>query len=154
MPRSDTKNEGIKLSASQIRAVEALLHGQTITAAAKSAGISRETLHRWQREDFEFQAAYNRGRRELMEGIQTRLLVMADQATETVKKSVDRGSLQSAFAVLKGLGVLAGTAPSIGEADPEVLRRAARIANGKAEEVHRLEELISGCHAADKRQAV
>lgn len=104
MPRSDTeKAKAPQLSARQIRVVTSLMAGETVVAAAKSAGVSRETVHRWWREDFEFPATYNRGRRELLETTQCRLLALADQATETVKKAVEQGDTKTALVVLKGL---------------------------------------------------
>ncbi len=147
MSRSDRKNEGIKLSASQIRAVEALLHGQTMTAAAKSAGISRETLHRWQRENFAFQAIYNEGRRELLNAIQSRLLALADKATETVTEAIEQGDTKAALALLKGLGMLPGSPIRIGTDDPHILRQDSEIAEKEAHSVRREREMYAslGC---------
>jgi transposase-like protein len=47
MPRNLTHPD---LSAKQRRAVQALLTTGEVTAAAKEAGVSRETLHRWLRQ--------------------------------------------------------------------------------------------------------
>src|SRR5438046_1747190 len=55
------------LSGTQERALTMLLSGKSITDAATAAEVDRTTVHRWLKEDFGFQAALNRGRRELRE---------------------------------------------------------------------------------------
>ncbi len=133
MPRSDTqKAAGFKLSASQIRAVEGLLAGESVTNAAKRAGVSRETVHRWQRQDFGFQAAYNRGRRKLLEAAEARVVALAHQAAVTIGNAIDKGDSTAALAVLKGLGILTGMSPTTHSEDPYVLREEAEIAEVEA----------------------
>ncbi len=145
MSRSDTeKAKAPQLSARQVRVVTSLMAGETVVAAAKSAGVSRETVHRWWREDFEFQATYNRGRRELLETIQCRLLALADQATETVKKAVEQGDTKTALVVLKGLGMLPDILIRIGAEDPHVLRDDAEIAKKEAQQARRDRRLFTG----------
>jgi hypothetical protein len=61
------------LTAKQERALDHLLAGETITAAAKAVNADPSTLHRWLREDPQFQATYNQRRRQLQEAHQTRL---------------------------------------------------------------------------------
>jgi hypothetical protein len=58
---SDTLAHGSSssLSITQCRALENLMNGQTISDAARAAGVGRTTIHRWMRDDAEFQAAYN-----------------------------------------------------------------------------------------------
>ena len=144
MPQSATeKTSNLKLSPSQIRALEALLAGDTVTATAKHAGVSRETVHRWWREDFEFQAAYNRARRELLETMQCRLLALADQATETVTKAIKQGDTKAALTLLKGLGLLPGTPARIGTDDAHVLRQDSEIAKKEARRARKERELFA-----------
>ena len=61
MPQNATPQA--ELSPQQVLAIEQLAVGATVVSAAEAAGISRETVHRWNREDWAFQAAVNRARR-------------------------------------------------------------------------------------------
>lgn len=123
MPRNATESEGV-LNAKQQAALAALLEGTTITDAAQSAGIDRTTLHRWLRDDLEFRAARNRGLRLLEESVMARLVPLADRALGVVEEQVGERDLQVALAVLKGVGVLAGTSIRIGSGSAETLRQA------------------------------
>lgn len=121
------------LAPEQLIALERLLAGETVTAAAKQAGVSRETVHRWLRKDFGFQAAYNQGRRELTQAIDARLLAVGHRAAENVARAVDEGDLKASLAVLRGLGTLAGKEPVSGPEDAEVLREEVEIAEKEQE---------------------
>ncbi len=105
MPQIDTPNE---LSRQQEKALECLLAGDTVTAAAKSGRIDRSTLHRWLREHCEFQAAYNGRRRELQNAAQVRLLRLAEKAVDCVVSAVENGDVKTGLRVLEGLGLLSG----------------------------------------------
>ncbi len=108
-----------KLTAKQERALDHLLCGETVTAAAKAAGVGRSTLHRWQAEDLTFQAAYNRRRHELQDAARARLLQLADQAMETVEGAVAGGDARTSLKVLDSLGLL--EPPTIGLDSVEAL---------------------------------
>ncbi len=101
-----------KLTAKQERALEHLLAGETVTAAATVAGVGRSTLHRWLAEDLTFLAAYNRGRHELRDSARARLLQLGCQAMETVEGAVAGGDARIALKVLDSLGLL--EPPTIG----------------------------------------
>ena len=130
------QNETGSLDPQQVAALGCLLTGNTVTEAARSSGVSRETVHRWLREDFEFQAAYNRGRFELMQAIGTHLLATAHRAAANVAKAIEEGDLRASLAVLRGLGSLAGKGPVCGTDDPQVLREESEIAK-KESQFHR-----------------
>jgi hypothetical protein len=107
------------LTPAQDAALAALLMGCPVTAAAETAGVRRETVHAWLREPG-FQAAYNAGRADLLEATTGRLLALADRATALVESAIDNaGDVKMALAVLKGLGVLSGSAPVIGPTDAQ-----------------------------------
>lgn len=111
------------LSPVQEAALAALLGGKTITEAAAGVGIDRATLHRWLRDDFEFQARFNAGRRELRDAMQGRLYRLAERAADVVEASLERGDdPKTALVLLRGLGLLPGEPPKIGPDDPEALR--------------------------------
>jgi len=127
MPRNATlKATTDELSPVQATVLEALLRGETVTAAATAANVDRSTVHRWLRSDLSFQAACNRGRRELWEASAGRLLRAAHTAAETVANAVESGDVQVALAVLKGIGALSGTVPMFGSDDPGELAESAR----------------------------
>ena len=110
-----------QLTATQVVALEALASGATVTAAAAGAGVNRVTVHRWLRDDFCFQAALNRARRDLREAAMTRLLNLGDLAAGAVQEAVEHGDVRVAVAVLKGLGLLSEKAIEIGSCDPKKL---------------------------------
>jgi hypothetical protein len=71
----------------QLKAIEALLRGRNLAGAAKAAGVTTMTLHRWRR-DPDFQAAYaDAVRRVFGEGID-RLQAVARKAVRTLEKGL------------------------------------------------------------------
>jgi hypothetical protein len=102
-----------------------LLSGKSITEAATTAEVNRTTVHRWLREDFGFQAALNRSRRELRETMQARLMAIAGKAADAVERSIDQGDGKTALSLLKGLGLLPGEPGKIDSDDPAELADAA-----------------------------
>jgi hypothetical protein len=115
------------LTTPQLAALTALLAGRSVTAAAAQAAVSRSTLHRWLRNDWAFQAAYNRSKRELLETAQARLLELADAAITTVQDAISNGNSRAALAVLRGLGLLSSRPLKAGLEDPEELEALADI---------------------------
>ena len=119
------KTQNGTLSPTQVTVLAELLAGRTITDAATAAGVDRVTVHRWLREDFAFQAAWNRDRRELHRATYDRLERLTAKATECIEKAVDRGNVKVALEIVKGMGVLA---PSpIGSEDASELASEAAI---------------------------
>lgn len=88
------------LAAQQEAAIAALLAGKSVTAAAKAAEVDRSTVHRWLKDDFLFQTSLSRGRQELRDGLQGRLLAMAEQAMDTVEKRIKGGDPCTALAIV------------------------------------------------------
>ena len=77
------KGHGQKLIRKQEALIAALLTEPTHAAAAATAGVSEATLHRWLRLP-EFQAAYRRARRELVEAAVGRIQAATGQAVDTL----------------------------------------------------------------------
>ena len=94
-------------SPAQVAVLEALLAGKTATDAAAAAGIGRRTLYNWLRTDFRFQAAVNRGRRELQQAVACRVEQLAADAAECVAKAVRGGDVKAALEILKRTDALA-----------------------------------------------
>ena len=59
MARRGYEPKKYELEADQAAALDLLLSGQTVTAAAAAVGVARETVSRWRNTDPAFQAAYN-----------------------------------------------------------------------------------------------
>jgi hypothetical protein len=59
------------------------------------------------REDFAFQAAWNRDRRELRRAAYNRLERLAAKAAECLEKAIDGGDVKAALEIVKGMGILA-----------------------------------------------
>jgi hypothetical protein len=108
-----------------VKVLAELLTGQTITAAASAAGVERITVHRWLREDFAFQAAWNRDRRELRRETYAHLERLAVKATDCLEKAIDGGDVKAAMEIVKGMGILAPG--KIGSGDPGELAAEAEV---------------------------
>ena len=106
------------LTPKQDRALDHLVAGKSITAAAKAVKVDRSTLHRWLRDDHCFIAAHNQRRRELRERHQTRLTYIATKAFGTVEKAIQGGDVAISMKLLSGLGFLPGEEPWIGPDNP------------------------------------
>jgi hypothetical protein len=91
----------------QIAALDALLAGNTVTDAAAAAGIGRTTIYKWLNGDCRFQAALNRGRRELQQAVAHRVDRLAADAADCVAQAVRQGNVKAAMEILKSLKVLA-----------------------------------------------
>jgi hypothetical protein len=96
------------LSPAQQKAVTALLGGRTVTAAAKAANVDRTTIYRWLRDPYDpaFRNALDQGRQELQAALKTRLLGLANNATDCLEGAMKAGDSKAALALLKGLGLL------------------------------------------------
>ena len=110
------------LTPQQLQALDLLLSGLTVTAVATAVGVSRETVHRWLRDDCGFIVAMNRGKRELHDAAQSRLQSVWWKAADNLARAVDAGNLQASLVVLRGLGELSGSCPHLDTDDPQRLR--------------------------------
>lgn len=117
MTRKATKS----LTPQQQRAVELLLSGATKTATAAAIEVSRETVHRWCRENFRFIAAMNRAQRELRDAASARLFATWGKAVENVALAVEKGDLKVSQFVIERLAGVLDTPPAFGPDDPEEL---------------------------------
>lgn len=133
MTQNGTDQTPRPLSKGQLSVLQALLTGSTVTDAAVAAGVSRTTVHRWLKDDWVFQAALNRERREIRDAIRSQLLRAAESGVIVVSRAIEGDDLRVAMDVLKGLGLLGSRIQiGIGEDDPAVLEEEARIAEGEA----------------------
>lgn len=86
----ENKNNGHKseLTPAQLTAVDCLALGATITDAAKSAKVSRQTVSEWLNQYPNFQVALNLRRRELWEEQKDRLRGLMPRALERIEKAL------------------------------------------------------------------
>ncbi len=119
MQQNDTPSP----TAKQMRTLESLLSGRSVTASAEIVNVDRSTVHRWLREDSVFQARYNQMRRELHTAAGARILDMADKAASTVAAAIEEGDTRTALRLLEGLGFFTGKAPQFGSESPEQIDR-------------------------------
>lgn len=106
MRRSKTSNKPI--SPVQESVIERLVGGESITSSAESTGVSRQTVHRWLSDDFEFQAQLNSARHNLRIESEDRLFALAAQAIGAVEDALRNGDANTGLSILKGLGLLTG----------------------------------------------
>lgn len=93
------------LTQAQERALQSLLEGATVTAAAKAARVNRTTVHRWQRDET-FNSELQKRRLELQSVVRDRLSAMATKAANALESALDNGNAKAAIVLLKGLGFL------------------------------------------------
>lgn len=118
------------LTGMQHVALNALSTGQTIQAAATTAGCHRNTLMRWIKTDPVFRAAYNIWRQEMVESTRSRVLHMAADAATAVSKAIARGDARISLAILKDLGLTRQVSP--GATDPAIEREKLKNAQDAA----------------------
>ena len=105
MARRGYQSPTYELSAEQVTALDLLLAGQTITAAAAAVGVARETVSRWRNSDANFQAAYNAALQSAYDAAAARLLDARARAVERLAALVDAEdeatALRAAAALLR-----------------------------------------------------
>ncbi len=139
MQRKNTqKRRKIELTPPQMKALAAILAGNSITRAAEIAEVDRSTVHRWLRVDWNFKAALNQERRLFSDAIEAQLLRIAQNAAKAVSEAIDGGDTQAALTVLKGLGLLSKNAINTGNENPDVLREESEIIENEAASERRI----------------
>jgi hypothetical protein len=110
VPRNELQQDAtdFEISAQQRRAIEAILSGNTMTDAAKTAGVNRSTVWRWMNKDAEFQSALNSYKREALDQLSMRTTALASLAISAVEAALRAGDEKTGIAVLRGLGFLNG----------------------------------------------
>ncbi len=124
--RQDQEVAVLELEPAQLQVLGELLMGRTVAAAARSVGVSRRTIFRWLKDDLAFQAEYNRRRKELQQATESTLEMLADHSAVCLARAIAEGDSRVAIAILKGLGFLSGSRPTVPSDDP------ARLAKSQA----------------------
>ncbi len=77
-----------RLSAAEMTAIQHLMSGSSVTAAAEAAGVDRTTLHRWMRSKAHFREALDQNREDLQATFALRLVAIADTAIDGLRGGV------------------------------------------------------------------
>jgi DNA-binding LacI/PurR family transcriptional regulator len=117
--------------------------GATVSAAAEAAGVSRETVHRWLRNDWQFRASLNRARRELQESVNARLLACSHKAADNIAQAIESGDVRLSLVILRGLGALSGNPPTLGTDDPDLLRDEEETARAEGAQLRMLRRALA-----------
>jgi Homeodomain-like domain len=127
----DTEN--VCLTAQQELAVDLLATGKTITEAADSLGVTRQTVSEWRNQNPRFEAALNERRNELWLGMSDRLRALLPKALGILEQSVENGDVKAAVVVLRAAGLHGLSAPdgprTVEDAQIEARERAATRRN-------------------------
>ncbi len=92
------------LSDPQIRALEWLTTGGSITEAAQFAGVARQTVTRWLKDDQDFKEIYDGWREQIMTMAEGQMFSLAEAATATIAGAIrDKRDVKAAQFVMKQL---------------------------------------------------
>jgi hypothetical protein len=116
---TDTENDGPTLSPRQELAVDLLVTGVSVTAAAEACGASRQTLSQWLNCHPGFRASLNRRRGELWNEVADRARSLVPRALDVLSEELTgEKRLVAAIHVMKSVGLHRLALPS-GPTDPE-----------------------------------
>jgi len=100
----DGPDREVTLSPAQQQTLECLISGQSISKAAKFAGVSRQTIYRWIQDDVDFQTVYASWRLEVQKSMKDRMLAIGDFAMDNIANAVRfKGNLRASEFVVKHL---------------------------------------------------
>ena len=111
-----------ELSAEQAAALDLLLAGQTITAAAAAVGVARETVSRWRNSDPAFMGAYNAALQSAYDATTARLLDARGKALDRLAALVDSEDEATALKAAAALLRVPVVEPK-GRTDPAAIER-------------------------------
>jgi transposase-like protein len=93
----------LRLSPAQSAALQSLVSGMSVTAAAAAAGVDRGTVHRWLRTSSQFREAFARYHAQVTAEARLELAALARDAVDVVADSIRRGDARVALSVLHRL---------------------------------------------------
>jgi hypothetical protein len=108
------------LTPAQETALQALLSGATITEAAATAGVQRQTVSGWLNHDSTFIAAYNRRRQFIADEFEGQLRALGRKALKTIETALDGdAALDAAKTILRAVTALSRPAGPVTPGDVE-----------------------------------
>jgi hypothetical protein len=102
MARQKTTNPDIgrwRLTPQQQAAVDLLAVGTSVTNAAETVGVGRQTVSEWLHHHHGFRAALNRRRRDLWANVSDRLRALLPKAITVLEREIEDGEAKIAAAV-------------------------------------------------------
>ena len=104
-----------QLTSTQQTALTSLVLGKTVSEAAGEAGVHRNTVHRWIKNDEPFRAAKHRVQRDARATVEAKLHDTAMAAVDCIEKCLREGDAYVAEQLLKGLGCFDGKLKNLGK---------------------------------------
>ncbi len=105
--RNPTDSDTIPtLLPAQAQVVTALAQGQSVTAAARQAGVHRDTIYQWLKSQPEFKAAIENARTEYVAVLSDGMRDLAARAIETLKELLDDPKTPAAVRLRTALAIL------------------------------------------------
>jgi len=120
------------LSVGEALAMNCLMSGGTMIAAAEAADVTRRSLYEWLEPGRPLHEALTVWKQDLASTARTRLLMMTDLATQNILSALKRGDAKLAMNLVQKLGVL--SAPPVGPTHVEVVTEGV-VGRNKAEEL-------------------
>jgi len=107
-PADASPSRQMMLSETQVKALEWLTNGGSITEAAQFAGVARQTVSRWLKDDEDFRAIYDGWRDQIMTMTDGQLFALAESAVATLTAAIRAHSdVRAAQFVIKHLSAAA-----------------------------------------------
>lgn len=101
----ERNDQGLTLR--QNHAVDLLALGKSKTEVAATIGVSRQQLHRWDKNVY-FRSAFSKRHAELWQENKERLRGLAGKAVAVIESELDSGNLKAAVELLKIVGLSGG----------------------------------------------
>ena len=105
----ETSDPSPSLRDAHSRAIDAILSGSDIDAAATAARVEPETLRAWSDDDAEFIVAMNRAKQERSARLRAELRALASEAMTTLREMMTSPSTPNAVRLRAALAVLGTT---------------------------------------------
>ena len=96
----------VNLSPVQAQVVAVLARGDTVTAAAREAGVHRTTIHHWFRNESQFQTAVQCAKSEYCATLKDQMSDLAARALETLRHLLEEPNTPPAVRLKAALAVL------------------------------------------------
>ncbi len=83
-----------KVTTRQRIAIQTYLETGSVASAAKAAGVTRQTFHRWRKQE-RFKWALSEAEKEALESLSRALVRLGEKATETLEDAMDGAEKES-----------------------------------------------------------